>query len=74
MDAVAEGVVTEYDAATHVLIVAVWVNPQATDEGAVFENNRLATLEALRAGRDGRPRVADALAARHSPRNAFYRP
>jgi 5,6,7,8-tetrahydromethanopterin hydro-lyase len=74
MDAVAEGVVTEYDAATHVLIVAVWVNPQASDEAALFENNRLATLEALRAGRDGRPSVADALDARQSPRNAFYRP
>ena len=74
MDAVAEGVVTEHDAATHVLIAAVWVNPQATNETSVFENNRTATREALRAGRDGTPSVADALAARHAPHNAFYRP
>jgi 5,6,7,8-tetrahydromethanopterin hydro-lyase len=74
MDAVAEGVVTEHDAAVHVLIAAVWVNPQATNETAVFENNRAATREALRAGRDGAPSVADALAARHAPRNAFYQP
>jgi 5,6,7,8-tetrahydromethanopterin hydro-lyase len=74
MDAVADGVVTEPQAATHVLIAAVWVNPDATDEAAVFANNRAATREALRAGRDGTPRVADALAARHDPYNAFYRP
>jgi 5,6,7,8-tetrahydromethanopterin hydro-lyase len=74
MDAVAEGVVTEHDAVTHVLIAAVWVNPQATNETAVFENNRTATREALRAGRDGAPSVADAVAARHAPHNAFYRP
>ena len=57
-----------------VLIAAVWVNPQATNETSVFENNRTATREALRAGRDGTPSVADALAARHAPHNAFYRP
>jgi 5,6,7,8-tetrahydromethanopterin hydro-lyase len=74
MDAVAGGVVTEHDAATHVLIAAVWVNPQATNEATVFENNRTATREALRAGRDGTPSVADALAARNAPHNAFYRP
>jgi 5,6,7,8-tetrahydromethanopterin hydro-lyase len=74
MDAVADGVIAETHAATHVLIVAVWVNPKATDEAVVFENNRTATREALRAGRDGTPTVADALAARHDPYNAFYRP
>jgi 5,6,7,8-tetrahydromethanopterin hydro-lyase len=74
MDAVAEGVLTEDDAATHVLIAAVWVNPKATDERAVFENNRAATRDALRAGQAGSPSVADALAARHAPHNAFYRP
>jgi 5,6,7,8-tetrahydromethanopterin hydro-lyase len=74
MDAVADGVVPETEAATHVLIAAVWVNPEAGDESAVFANNRMATREALRAGRDGRPTVADALAARDNPYNAFYRP
>jgi 5,6,7,8-tetrahydromethanopterin hydro-lyase len=74
MDAVAAGIITETDAATHLLIAAVWVNPEAADETAVFENNRAATAEALRAGRDGHPSVAAALAARHAPHNAFYRP
>lgn len=74
MDAVADGVVSEDDAATHLLIAAVWVNPDATDEATVFANNRAATREALRAGRTGTPSVPDALAARHTPYNAFYRP
>ena len=74
MDAVADGVVSEDDAATHLLIAAVWVNPDATEEAAVFANNRAATREALRAGRAGAPSVHDALAARHTPSNAFYRP
>jgi 5,6,7,8-tetrahydromethanopterin hydro-lyase len=50
----------------------VWVNPDAGDETAVYRNNRVATLEALRAGRDGRPSVADALAVRHQPHNAYF--
>jgi len=33
-----------------VLIVAVWVNPAATDEDAVFVNNRAATFAALAQG------------------------
>ena len=74
MDAVADGVVSEDDAATHLLIAAVWVNPDATDETAVFANNRAATREALRAGRAGAPSVEDALAVRDTTYNAFYRP
>jgi 5,6,7,8-tetrahydromethanopterin hydro-lyase len=73
LDAVADGIVSEVDAATQLLIAAVWVNPAAADETAVFENNRIAAREALRAGRDGTPGVADAVAARHAPHNAFYR-
>ncbi len=74
LEAVADGVISEVDASTHLLIAAVWVNPEATDETAVFDNNRAAAQEALRAGRDGTPKVADALAARDAPSNAFYRP
>ena len=62
MEAVAEGTVPEAEAAARLLIAAVWVNPEAADEGSVFENNRAATLEALRAGRRGEPSVADTLA------------
>jgi 5,6,7,8-tetrahydromethanopterin hydro-lyase len=74
MEAVAEGTVPEVEAAARLLIAAVWVNPQAFDEEAVFENNKAATLGALRAGRAGQPTVPDALAARHTPRNAYYHP
>ena len=74
MDAVAGGTIAEADVPSLLLVVAVWVNPEAGDEQAVFSNNREATLGALRAGRDGRPEVAAALRARHSPSNAFYHP
>ena len=74
MAAVAEGTIDAEDAASLLLVAAVWVNPEASDERAVFENNRTATTEALRAGRAGRPSVAEALAARDEPFNAYYRP
>jgi len=74
MDAVAEGTVPEGEAAALLLIAAVWVNPRAADERLVFENNKEATLGALRAGRQGHPSVAEALAAREMPYNAYYRP
>jgi 5,6,7,8-tetrahydromethanopterin hydro-lyase len=74
MAAVAEGTIPEGEAAALLLIAAVWVNPHAADERLVFENNKEATLGALRAGRQGRPSVAEALAARTTPFNAYYRP
>ena len=74
MEAVAEGTVPEGEAAVLLLIAAVWVNPLASDEQTVFENNKAATVGALRAGRAGRPTVADALAARHTPHNADHHP
>jgi len=73
-DAVAEGVVDRARVHDLALIVAVWVNPAATDEDAVFVNNRVATLTALRNGRDGAPPVVDVLAARDDPWNPFFRP
>jgi 5,6,7,8-tetrahydromethanopterin hydro-lyase len=74
MDAVADGIITEEIAGATLLIAAVWVNPDADDEEAVFENNRRAAREALAAGRDGSPTVADALTARHGASNAFFNP
>ena len=74
LEAVAEGTIAEGEVASLLLVAAVWVNPEARDEHAVFENNMESTLEALRAGRAGRPSVAEALAARHAPHNAYYRP
>jgi 5,6,7,8-tetrahydromethanopterin hydro-lyase len=54
------------------LIAAVWVDPLADDEEAVFSNNHAATLAALTAGHDALPRVADVLAA-GVPQNPFFR-
>ena len=54
------------------LIVAVWVNPEARDEQQVFANNAAATLNALRAGQEGRPSVADVLAAASDPTNPYF--
>src|SRR5512144_2247458 len=56
-----------------VLIAAVWVDPGARDEEAVYRNNRAATLRALEAGRLRLPRLDEALAARESPENPFFR-
>jgi 5,6,7,8-tetrahydromethanopterin hydro-lyase len=72
-EAVAEGVIDRSRVRDLVLIAAVWVNPAAADEGAVFANNREATLTALRNGRDGAPPVDDVLAARGDPWNPFFR-
>jgi 5,6,7,8-tetrahydromethanopterin hydro-lyase len=71
--AVAEGVVPRAEVAGLALIAAVWVNPAAGDEDAVFANNREATLTALRNGRDGAPSVDDVLADAGDPWNPFFR-
>ena len=55
-DAVGEGVVNNFDL---VLIAAVWVDPAADDEAAVFANNHAATLAALTMGRNGGPDLPD---------------
>jgi 5,6,7,8-tetrahydromethanopterin hydro-lyase len=57
-----------------VLIAAVWVNPNAADAKAVFENNRRATRRALRHGARGGPELEKVLDARDDPWNPFYRP
>ncbi len=70
--ALRKGVIPEADADALLLIAAVWVNPAADDEDAVFANNTEATLAALVAGRDGSPSVAEVLAV-GEPRNPFFR-
>jgi 5,6,7,8-tetrahydromethanopterin hydro-lyase len=74
LDAVAEGIIAPEQAADLLLITAVWVDPEAADDSAVYRNNRQATMDALRAGRENRPSVADAVAvaARSGPFNAFF--
>ena len=56
-----------------VLIVAVWVNPSADNEEAVFANNRDATLAALLQARDAGPDLNQALAAMTNPSNPYFR-
>jgi 5,6,7,8-tetrahydromethanopterin hydro-lyase len=70
--ALRNGVVAEADADVLLLLAAVWVNPQADTEDAVYDNNAAATLSALVAGRDGTPTVADILAV-GEPGNPFFR-
>ncbi|WP_113705067.1 formaldehyde-activating enzyme [Nonomuraea lactucae] len=66
-DALAEGDIEE----EHVLIAAVWVNPEAKDADAIYANNRAATRNALV---NQPPALDEVLAARHSPANPFYTP
>jgi 5,6,7,8-tetrahydromethanopterin hydro-lyase len=70
--AVRKGVVSEAEADALLLVAAVWVDPKADDEEAVYSHNTDATLAALVAGRDGTPLVADVLAA-GEPANPFFR-
>jgi 5,6,7,8-tetrahydromethanopterin hydro-lyase len=72
LDAVAEGTVLEAEAPSLLLIAAVWVDPAAAEEQAVFADNRAAALAALRAGALERPSVSDALDGRVAPSNAFW--
>jgi len=55
-----------------VVIGAVWVNPQADDEEAVFENNKAATLAALTAGKEDLPTIRDVLES-GEPENPYFR-
>lgn len=71
-DAVSEGIISEADADQSLIIAAVWVNPAARDADLVYANNRTATREALRAGVEGIPRVAEVLVASNRPFNPFY--
>ena len=71
-DAVSEGIISEADADQSLIIAAVWVNPAARDADLVYANNRTATREALRAGVEGIPHMAEVLVARHRPFNPFY--
>jgi 5,6,7,8-tetrahydromethanopterin hydro-lyase len=73
-DAVADGVITEEQADTHVVIAAVWVNPGADDADAVYEHNRTSTRTALANGAASLPSTADVVAARDAPSNPFYTP
>ena len=66
------GVLGPDDADTLVLVAAVWVNPAAADEEAVFANNAEATLAALTAGRSNLPSIRTVLDVAE-PRNPYFR-
>jgi 5,6,7,8-tetrahydromethanopterin hydro-lyase len=68
--ALRKGVLDAPDA--HVLVTAVWVNPAADDEEAVYANNSEATLAALTAAHDGSPTVETVLDA-GEPQNPYFR-
>ena len=73
LTALRKGVLTAEDADNAVLIAAVWVNPAADDETAVFASNSEAVLAALTAGRDNLPSVRTVLDA-GEPQNPYFRP
>lgn len=73
-DALANGTVTEEQADSHVVIAAVWVNPSADDEDAVYRNNRESARTALENGARHLPSTAAVIAARNSPSNPFFTP
>jgi 5,6,7,8-tetrahydromethanopterin hydro-lyase len=73
-DAVADGIIPAEHGDTHALIVAVWVNPSATDADEIYRNNRLAVRTALENGLRGLPTTDEVLAARDQPSNPFYTP
>jgi 5,6,7,8-tetrahydromethanopterin hydro-lyase len=71
-DAVRAGSVPSGDVDDLLLIAAVWVDPQADDEQAVYEHNSEATRVALEAGARSLPRLEDVLAA-GDPWSYFFR-
>ncbi len=72
LGAVAESVIPAGLVDDLLLIAAVWVNPEADNEQAVFENNRRATREALANGAHRRPSLDDLLLIANEPANPFY--
>jgi len=71
-DAVAAGHVAAEHLGELVLIAAVWVNPGADDEQAVYRNNRLATATALANAAAGRPGLDEVMAYSAAPYNPFF--
>jgi 5,6,7,8-tetrahydromethanopterin hydro-lyase len=72
LDAVVDGTIAARDVDELVLIVAVWLSPNARDADAVYRYNRAATLGSLRAGALGHPPLGDALAVREQPFNGYW--
>jgi 5,6,7,8-tetrahydromethanopterin hydro-lyase len=67
-----KGILHEADADALVLIAAVWVNPQADDEEALYANNVEATLAALTAAEHRDPTL-NAVFDAGEPENPYFR-
>jgi 5,6,7,8-tetrahydromethanopterin hydro-lyase len=74
LDAVADGILPSEEAANHLLITAVWVDPSATDEDAVYDFNREATRASLERGAQGDVDMEGLLSRRDQPINGYYVP
>jgi 5,6,7,8-tetrahydromethanopterin hydro-lyase len=61
------------DTSPYLVIAAMWVNPLADDEQAVFENNRSATLDAVRMAARGVTDMSGVLEAMLEPSNPYFR-
>ncbi|HSD01058.1 MAG TPA: formaldehyde-activating enzyme [Gaiellales bacterium] len=74
MDCIGEGILSEEDAAELVILVAVWVDPDAGAETAVRAANRDAVRRALidALSDDRSARISELLELRDSATNAFY--
>ena len=70
--AVAGGDIAREEVDDLLLIAAVWVDPQAEEEAAVYEHNRQATRQALINGSRRLPSLDDLLAVADAPKNPFY--
>jgi 5,6,7,8-tetrahydromethanopterin hydro-lyase len=69
-EAVAQQIVFDSE---DVVIAAVWVDPAADDEDAVFDNNQQATLAALTMGQLSLPSATDIEERRAEVWNPFFR-
>jgi len=67
-----KGMLHESEADDLVLVTAVWVNPAADDEEAVYANNAEATLAAISAGRNGAPSLSTLFDV-SEPENPYFR-
>ncbi|HLI45123.1 MAG TPA: formaldehyde-activating enzyme [Acidimicrobiales bacterium] len=71
-DAVADGLLPAGELDQLVLIAAVWVSPAASDDEAVFVNNRVAARGAVANGASGGPGLDEVMAVREYPHNPFF--
>ena len=71
-NALADGLIPAEQAHELLLIAAVWVNPEAQDEQAVFANNRDSARGAIEAAVRQTPTVEEVLPHRDAPENPFF--